>query len=42
MSENKYTTIQVSPKFLKYLKKVKDKIHFDNYENVIKYLIKSK
>jgi len=37
--EKKYSSIQVSPEFLVYLKKVKDLNHFNTYENTIKYLI---
>lgn len=37
--EQKYSSIQVTTKFKKELKDVKDKNHFDSYESAIKYLI---
>jgi hypothetical protein len=40
MEGNKeYSSIQVTKKFQQYLKRVKDKNHFDSYENVIRFLI---
>ena len=38
--KKKYTSIQVTPEFKALLKKSKDVLHFDSYENTIKYLMK--
>jgi len=42
IKKKSYTSIQLTIPFWKELKEVKDMNHFDSFENVIRYLIKSR
>jgi len=39
IDKKEYTSIQLTKQFKEELKKIRDKNHFDSYQNVIKYLI---